>query len=211
MTPVVSKAYKVGIPVVLLTRKTLAEDYNVFIAPDDKGIARQAARYMAEKLGGKGRILILKGVPTATTAIHRTDSFLEEIEKHKGIKIVSIKTANYLRGDAIKAIEEALKEGIKFDAIYAQSDSMAAGARMALKNAGIDPKKIIIVGIDYIKEARDAIRKGEQAASFTYPTCGKEGAQAVLKILKGEGLPKEIAVESVMVTKENAEEVEPIF
>lgn len=34
-----------------------------------------------------------------------------------------------------------LADGIQFDVIYAQSDSMAIGARMALKHVGINLKK----------------------------------------------------------------------
>jgi ribose transport system substrate-binding protein len=211
MTPVITKAYKQGISIILLTRRIDSDEFTTFIHPDDRIIARKAAKYMARRLEGKGKILILKGVPKATTAIYRTESFLKEIKKHRRIEIAAIKTANYLRGDAIKAIEEVIAGGIEFDAIYAQSDSMASGACLALKKVGIDPKDILIVGIDYISEAREAIRKGEQDATFTYPTCGKEGAQAAVKILKGEKVPKEKVVESIMVTKDNVDEIEPIF
>ncbi len=212
MTPVISKAYEAGIPVILLSRKVEGEKaFTTFIHPDNKKIARKAAKYMAQRLNGKGKILILKGVPTSTTAIHRTDAFLEEIKKHKEIKVVAIKTANYLRSDAIRSIEETIGEGIKFDAIYAQSDSMASGARLALQKAGIDPTQLLIVGIDYISETREAIRQGEQDASFTYPTCGKEGANAALSILNGKSVPREIVVESQMITIDNIEAVNPIF
>ena len=211
MAPVISMAYKKGIPVVLISRRIETEDFTIFIHPDNRQIAKKAGQYMARKLKGKGKILVLKGVPTASTAMHRTESFLEEIRKYSGIEIVATKTGNYLRADAIKAIEEVLLEGLVFDAIYAQSDSMAGGARLALKKAGIDPRKIVIVGIDYISEAREAIREGEQDATFTYPTCGKEGAEFILKIVKGQKVPKEVVIESVMVTKDNVEAVEPIF
>jgi ribose transport system substrate-binding protein len=88
---------------------------------------------------------------------------------------------------------------------------MASGARLALKKAGIDPSNIILVGIDYIAEAREAIRNNEQDASFTYPTGGKEGAEFVLKILRGEDVPKEYVIESIMVTHESVDSVDPIF
>lgn len=211
MTPAISKAYRQGIPVILLTRRIATDDFTIFISPDDEAIGRQAAQYMAHALKGQGRIFVLQGVPTATTAMLRTKGFNEEIKKHSEITIVAEKPANYLRADAIQAVEETLNAGIIFDAIYSQSDSMADGARRALKKAGIDPGTILIVGIDYIAEARRAIRAGEESASFTYPTCGREGAQAALKILRGEAVPKQLTVESVMVTKENVERVEPIF
>jgi ribose transport system substrate-binding protein len=166
---------------------------------------------MNDVLKGRGRILILEGLPTASTAIDRTESFKQELANYPGLQIVAEKSADYLRSEAIRAIEEVLQEGIQFDAIYAQSDSMASGARMALKGVGRDPRNVHILGIDYIEEARDAIRSGEQDASFTYPTGGREGADFILRILRGEPIPKRVILESTMVTRDNVEAVEHIF
>ena len=211
LTPVISRAYRQGIPVVLLSRRIEGGDFTLFITPDNRAIARKAVRYLGEKHPAGGSILMLMGLCNATTTTHRTLAFVEELVNFKQFEIVAEKTANYLRGDAIQAVEEVLASGIQFDIIYAQSDSMASGARMALKRAGIDLQKISIIGIDYISEAQAAIRAGEQDASFTYPTGGKEGAHYVLKILNGEKVPKKVVIESEMVTMENVEQVKPIF
>jgi ribose transport system substrate-binding protein len=211
MSPVLSKAYQDGIPVVLLTRRMIGDDYTAFVSPDDAAIAAQAAEQVAKALKGKGKVLVLQGVPTASTAIKRTEGFLSAIKAHAGIDIVAVKPANYLRANAIKVIQAMLEKGEKFDAIYAQSDSMASGARVALEAAGIDPVSVPIVGIDYIPEARDAIRAGTQAASFTYPTCGKEAAALAVRILNGERVPRQVEVPSVMVIRDNVDAVETIF
>ncbi len=211
MTPVISAAYRRGIPVVLVTRAIRSNDYTTFVAPDDEQIGRDAARFLAQKLSGKGRILMLQGVPTATTAIARTRAFEEELSAHPGLRIVATRVANYLRSDAVQAVEEVLQQGVAFDAIYAQSDSMAAGARVALRKAGRDPHSIVIVGIDYITEARTAIRAGEQSASFVYPTCAREAAAVVLSIVQGKKVPKRVQVESRLITRDNVEQVAPIF
>lgn len=211
LTPVVSSAYKKGIPVVLLSRKTEGDDYTTFIGPDNLIIAKQAAHVLGEKLQGKGRIAILEGISTSTTAIARTDGFIDGLADYPDLRVVARKPANYLRAKAVQVVEELLKSNIRFDAIYAHSDSMATGARMALMKAGIEPGSILIVGIDYIKEAREAIRKGEQEATFTYPTGGEEGAKYAMDILNGHDVPKRILIPSVMVDKNNVEEVAPIF
>ena len=162
-------------------------------------------------MSGKGKILILRGISTATSAIERTKGFLDTIKKYPGIRVVAIKDGNYLRGDAIRAIEETLAEKISFDAIFSQSDSMASGARLALKKAGISPKTKLIVGIDYIQEARTAIRDGEQSASFLFPTSAKETAAVVIKILQGKQVPKKVPVKSLNITRDNVEMIKPIF
>lgn len=211
MAPVIAKAYDQGIPVVLISRGIESEDFTLFIHPDNRQIARRAAQHIGQRLHGKGKVFILQHIPTTTPGMHRTEAFFEEMRHYPDIEIVGMKVANSLRADAIRMTEQALQEGLEFDAIYAQSDSMASGARLALKKNGIDPKTVIIVGIDYIAEAREAIRAGEQDASFTYPTGGKEGAEFAVKILQGETVPREYILESIMVTKENVENVDPIF
>ncbi len=211
MAPVVEAIHARGIPVVLLTRRLASEGYTTFVGPSDRQIAAQAAATLAEALDGQGRVVMLKGVPTATTAIDRSEGFITALEQHPGLTLVATEVANYLRADAIQAIERLLADGLAFDAIYAQSDSMAEGARLALRQAGIDPASVAIVGIDYITPAREAIRAGEQLASFTYPTSGTEAAALALRLLAGETVPREVEVPSVRVTAENVEQVEPIF
>lgn len=211
LAPIVSDTFNKGIPVILLDRKVENNDYTIFIAPDNLSIGKQAGVALGEKLKGKGRVVILEGIPTSTPAIARSEGFKDGLSSYPDISIVATKTANFLRAEAIQVTEEVLKSKIAFDAIYAHSDSMATGARMALNKAGMQAGAITIIGIDYIKEAREAIRNGEQEASFTYPTGGKEGARYAVKILNGKTVPKRIQIRSVKVDKSNVEKVKPIF
>jgi len=210
MAPVIEKVYKSGIPVILLTRSIQSESYTVFIHPDDRKIAGKAANFLVEKLGGKGEVLMLTGVPTASTAVKRSEGFLEVAGKHPGIRVTRA-VGNYLRADAINAVEMQLNKGVRFDAIFSQSDSMAVGAIMALQKHGIDPAKKLIVGIDYISQSRELIKEGLLDATFRYPTGGAEGVAAAIKILRGGKVPREIVIDSVMVTPENAARVAPVF
>ncbi|MDH5324673.1 MAG: substrate-binding domain-containing protein [Gammaproteobacteria bacterium] len=211
LTPIVAETYKKGIPVILLDRRINGDLYTTFIGPDNMAIGELAAKRIATRLKGKGRIIMLGGIPTATPTIERSLGFKNGLLAYPGLNIVAEKTANYLRADAIQAMEEIIHSNIQFDAIYSHSDSMATGARMALSQAGIATKNICIIGIDYIEEARQAIRAGEQDSSFTYPTGGKEGAVFALRILNGMPVPKHIPIASIMVEKSNVDKVKPIF
>ena len=212
MTPVVRQAYQQGIAVILLTRQIESEDYTSFISPNDAAIARQAARYLGEHLDGQGRVLILQGVPGATTTQQRTDAFIDTLaQEYPQMQIAGIRVANYLRNEAIRAMEEVYREGLAFDAIYAQSDSMASGARLAMQVQGIDPASVPTVGIDYIGEAREAILAGTQLASFTYPTSAEEAAELIIRLADGEDIPTHMEVPSQLVDIDNIHDVEPIF
>lgn len=202
IAPVVESIRKKGVKIILLTRMINTDDYDVFISPDDFKIAFDAGIFIARHINGQGSILMLEGVPTTTTAVARKNGFMKSIKKYGGIKVIS-EVANYSRTEAINVIERLLRTGTKFDAIYAHNDAMAAGARFALKQAGINPASKPTVGIDFLPETRDAILKGEQLASFTYPTCGKEGVRVALELLQGKKVSRYIAVPSQLVTRKN--------
>ncbi len=210
LSQVIERVYTQGIPVILLSRDIENDNYTTFIHPGNLAIGRAAGEYLAQQLEGKGRILMLEGVPGASTTQYRSRGFLEAVADHSGIT-VERRVGNYLRADAIRATEAVLETGKRIDAIYAQSDSMALGAMMVLRRHGIDPSSLPIVGIDYIDESRAAIRRGDLAVSFTYPTGGREGAMAAMEILQGKPVAKEILLDSVRVTRDNVEQVEPIF
>lgn len=211
LAPVLTRAHRSGVPVVLLLRAIASEEYTALVGPDDGEIGATAARVLAERLQGRGRIFMLRGTPTATTAQLRTRHFLEELKRFPEMRVVAVRDANYLRADAIRAVEEVAAKGIAFDAIYAQSDSMAAGARLALRKLGRDPAKIPTVGVDYIREARAAIAKGEQYASLTYPNGADEAVELTVQVLAGKTVPRRVVIPSVTVTADNQLLVEPLF
>lgn len=211
LRPVIDEAYDKGIPVIVLTRAVEGEKYTSYIGPNDYEIAKEAANKLAESLDFKGDIIMLQGVISSATAQKRTEGFVQEITKYKDINLIKVLPANYKRADAAIMLASEIAEGLKFEGIFSQSDSMASGARVALEKSGIDPKTIKTIGIDYIKDAQDAIRNKMQVGSFTYPTCGKEGANIALKILNKESVPKKIEVKSKYIDKNNVDTVEPIF
>ncbi|QOG12531.1 substrate-binding domain-containing protein [Arcobacter sp. FWKO B] len=203
------KAIDKGIKVILIDRGIYGDGYTTFISPDNKKIAKQAAEFIAKEMNYKGVVLMLKGLEKAMPTTQREAGFEEVISQYKDIKIIK-KRANYLRTDAIKAMDEIYKDNIKFDAIYSHSDSMLIGAREVMaKNK--DFRKIPTVGIDYIKDAKDAIAKGSQSASFTYPTVAKDGIEAIVRIIQGENVEKNVTIDTTIVTKDNVYKIEPIF
>ncbi len=206
---VLKKAIDKGIKVILISRGIDSDDYTTFIAPDNYKIGEDAAHYLLKKMNYKGTVLMLQGVERATTSMLREEGFLDVAKEHKDIKIIK-KRGNYLRSDAIKALEEIYKDKIEFDAIYSHSDSMLIGAREVMEKHN-DKRDIPTIGIDYIKPAKEAIIDGKQLASFTYPTCAKEGVQAIVDLINGKIVPKNITIDTQIVDKTNASKIDPIF
>ena len=157
-----------------------------------------------KKLGGKGNIVELKGLMTSTPGQDRHSGFREAI-KGTQIKVVFEADMKWLEPNARTEMESALARYPSIDLVYAHNDPGAHGAWLAAKAAGRE-KEMLFVGIDGLpQEGQMYVRQGILAASFEYPTGGREAVETALKILKGESVPKEITLPSRFFTKENIE------
>lgn len=204
------KAYDRGQKVAILDRGVTTDKYTVFLNSDNINIGKIGAKYAAQRLGGSGKVLLFEGLQNADVTKDRTKGFMQEISKYKNIEVIK-RTGNYLRRDAIIQMEKLIKDGIKVDAIVAQSDSMISGARTALLKNGIDPSSVITIGCDYTSEAQEAIKNGSQTASILFPLGTKQTIENILKILKGKKVPKHIVIPVELVTKENVDITDPVF
>lgn len=208
--PVISQARTSGIHVIILDRGIKGTDYSTFINSDNIEIGRLGAKFIASKLKNNGLVLLFEGLQTADVTRLRSRGFIDEMAKYPNIKIIK-RTGNYLRKDALLEMDKLLKEGIRVDAIFSESDSMLSGARVAMKSHKIDPSTIISVGCDYTSEAREAIRNGSQTGSVLFPLGGKQAAESARKLLAGNALPKHIVIPTKLVSKTNVEQIQPIF
>jgi len=210
VVPVVAKAYSMGIPVIVLDRGIRGDQYTTFINSDNILIGKIGAQYIAERLAGNGLVLLFEGLQHADVTKLRSKGFNDEMQQHPGIRVIK-RTGNYLRKDALVEMEKLVAQGIRVDAIFSESDSMLSGVRMVLTRYKIDPTSIVMVGCDYTNEARQAIRAGTQSGSVLFPLGGKKSVAVALKILNKEPVPKHLFIPVQLITRENVDQVSPIF
>jgi ribose transport system substrate-binding protein len=204
LTEPVAKAVEAGIPVIVLDRRVLGDKYTCFIGADNKLIGRKAGEWIAKQLGGKGKVVELKGLMTSTPGQDRHSGFREALAD-SGIEVVFEADMKWLEPEARKEMESALARFEQIDLVYAHNDPGAHGAWLAANAAG-RAKNIRFVGIDALPhEGVMYVKQGLLAATFQYPTGGAEAIDAALKILRGEKVPKEITLGSRIFTKENVE------
>src|SRR6266446_2506497 len=177
LTPPVADAYKKGVPVIVLDRRVLGSDYTSFIGADNKKIGRAAGKWVVSKLGGKGA----------------------------NLKVVFDADMKWLEPNARKEMESALATHPKIDLVYGHNDPGAHGAYLAAKAAGRE-KQMLFIGIDALPhEGQAYVRQGILAASFEYPTGGREAIDMALDIFAGKQVAKEVTLESHVFTKDNVD------
>jgi ribose transport system substrate-binding protein len=204
LTPPVAAAYENGIPVIVLDRRVLGDKYTCFIGADNKKIGKAAGEWIVEQLGGKGKVVELKGLMTSTPGQDRHTGFREGI-KGSDLEILFEADMKWLEPDARKEMESALARFDQIDLVYAHNDPGAHGAYLAARAAGRE-KEIIFVGIDALPhEGQIYVKQGVLGASFEYPTGGREAIQIALDILNGKVVSKEITLSSRVFTTENIE------
>ncbi len=203
LTKPVEEAMAADIPVIVLDRKIQGDNYTCFIGGDNVLIGREAGKYMVELLGGKGKIVELKGLETSTPAGERHQGFTEGIEGSE-IEIIFSADCRWLEPNAQREMNSALSRFSQIDAVYAHNDPSAHGAYMAARQEGKGREKTIkFIGIDALPhEGVKYVEEGILSATFQYPTGGKEAIEAALKVLKGESVPKTVILGTRSFTPE---------
>lgn len=200
-----AEAYRHGTPVIVLDRAVQGDQFTTFIGADNVRIGREAGRWIRERLGGKGRIVELKGLMTSTPGQDRNRGFREglELDRNPGLHIVFSGEMQWLEPNARREMESALATNAHIDAVYAHNDPGAHGAWLAARAAGRDAA-ILFVGIDALPhEGQQYVAQGILAATFLYPTGGAEAIESALTILRGGTVPKHVTLGTRLFTRAN--------
>lgn len=209
LTAVVKKAYDKGIPVLVIDRKVDGDAYTEFIGADNTQIGKLAGEHMKQLLPSGGKIAELRGLAGSTPAKERQDGFAQGIQG-SNIQIVATADGDWLRDKGQAQAEAILQAHPDLQAIYSQNDPMGEGAYLALKAIGKE-KQIKVTGIDGLPIPSGGVKsveEGRLAATFVYPTGGKEAVAAAKTLLIDcKQVPKTLTLQTQLVTKDNAAEV----
>ena len=187
---VMEKAKEAGIPVVLVDQGIEAghEDlYITFISTDNYAAAKVAGEFMVERLGGEGKVIIVRGANGSSAGDDRADGFKAGLE---GSNVV---VANEQPGDwtvdvAMQATENMLQADPDINGIFCCSDNMIAGILQALDNNDIDVADLCFVSFDGAKSGVDFIADGKLTGTMAqFPSkIGSQAVEVLLSVLNGE-------------------------
>ncbi len=173
IVPAVEKARAAKIPVIAADTKVIGTDVESFVGYDSKELAAIMARwlkdYITANMGGKANIVILEGLPGASTAKDRNDGFHSVLDNVDGIKILASQTAKWNRVEAVKVTEDMLTRFPDLNVVIGANDEMALGAIEAIEARGLTPgKDVMVIGVNGAENALQAIEAGKLLATI-YP------------------------------------------
>lgn len=207
---VLKEAKEANIPVIVSDRRPdVADDlYVCFLGSDFIEEGRMAAKWLAEKTGGKAVIAELTGTTGSAPANDRKKGFEEVIKGYPNMKMVFSQTGDFTRAKGKEVMEALLKGplGKQITALYAHNDDMALGAIQAIEEAGLKPgKDIIIVSIDGVHDAFQAMIDGKLNCTVECnPLLGPTLFDAVEAALAGKPLEKRIVMKDGIFDQSSA-------
>jgi ribose transport system substrate-binding protein len=200
-----------GIPVILIDRELegpkAGEDYVTFIGSNFIAEGKRAGEWLVKQTSGKAGIIELLGTAGSSVANDRHQGFADAIKSSPDMKIIAAQDGNFTRAQGQKVMESLIQaHGHAITVVYAHNDEMALGAIQALKAAGMNPgKDVIVVSVDGQKSALEAINAGEMNATVECnPRFGPVAFDTLEKFKRGEKIPPKIINEDRFFDHSNA-------
>ncbi|MFD8423443.1 substrate-binding domain-containing protein [Streptomyces sp. NPDC059466] len=201
--PSVRSANKADIPVIGVDRGVNKADTAALVASDNIEGGKLGAKALAEKLGGKGKIVILQGLAGTSASRERGAGFAEGLKAYPGIKVVARQPADFDRTKGLDVMTNLLQAHPDVQGVFAENDEMALGAIKALgSKAG---KSVSVIGFDGTPDGLKAVKNGTLYASVAQqPTeLGRIAVENALKSAEGKKVEKTVMVPVKVVTAQN--------
>ncbi|MEV7685760.1 ABC transporter permease/substrate-binding protein [Streptomyces bungoensis] len=199
----VKAADKAGLPVIAVDRGVNKASVDALVASDNVAGGELAARTIAQKLGGKGKIVILQGQAGTSAARERAAGFAKGLKAYPGIQVVAQQPADFDRTKGLDVMSNLLQAHPDVQGVIAANDEMALGAVKALgSRAG---KSVAVVGFDGTPDGLKAVEGGTLYASVAQqPTqLGRIAVDNALRAVRGKKVEPTVKVPVKVVTQQN--------
>jgi ribose transport system substrate-binding protein len=209
--PMMQEAEERGIPVVAFDSGVDSEVPVTTVATDNKAAAALAAEHMVELTGGEGKVAMVVHDQTSVTGVQRRDGFMEYIEENApGIEIVDVQ---YGGGDQLRSTDitnAMLQAHPDLAGIYGSNEGSAIGVVNAVRQSGIDPDDLAVIGFDSGQAQIQAIQEGIMDGAITQNPVGMgyQTVEAAIAAINGEELPESIDTGFIWYTAENMDDPE---
>jgi ribose transport system substrate-binding protein len=199
LDPILGRAMRRGIPVVTVARRVESDDHFVsFVTASDTALARMSATWMAESLGGEGRVVLLPGKAGASPAEMRLQAAKEVFAQFPGIEIVDTQYTGWSPANGRQIMAAVIqREGAEnIDGVWADSGLQGSGSVEAFIGAGVTGGDIPPhTGGDLNGMYQLAHEHGFPFAGIDYtPSIGAASVNLAVDVLEGTPVPQRLDV-----------------
>ena len=198
-------AIRADIPLVYLNRMpTELPEGTYYVGSNERQAGHLQGEYLAEKLGGKGQVGVITGIPGLDNTVNRTEGVKDIFENYPELDVTREQTGRWMRDLGMSVAENWIASGDALTAIIANNDDMALGAMAALE-ANDMKDRVVVMGVDATPDALAAMKEGRlDATVFQDPIGQGAGAlEVAYQLAKGESAEKETMIPFELVTMDN--------
>lgn len=210
VVPSLEAAAAAGIPVITVDRPVNEGEVATHVGRDNVAMGMAVGEAVVARLAEAGiegaKIIEIQGDAGGAVMMDRRDGFHSAIEG-SGHTIVQGPFAEYIRANAVVAMQDLLQAHADVEVVYAHNDDMALGALQVLQENGRDD--VLVAGVDGLSEALEnmAMDGGFVATSLNDPQyLGDVTIQAARAAAAGEELPAFLDAGTNAVTPENVDD-----
>jgi ribose transport system substrate-binding protein len=211
----VKEAVDDGIPVVIIDSGLKSEDYTSFVATDNYLGGKRGGERLAEILGGKGKVIMLRYQEGSASTMNREEGFLDVLkEKYPDIEVVSASQyggatteSAYIASENLLTPFQTPDGGLSVDGIFCPNESTSFAMLRALEDGGF-AGKVKFVGFDSSERLVMGLKNGSiQGLVLQDPiNIGYLGVKTLVAHLQGQKVEKRIDTGSAVATPENMDE-----
>ena len=138
LTAPVERAMAQGVPVVLCASAVETDNFVTEVGTNLYASCAGLAKYLTEKLNGKGRVLMMTGIPGVSTSDVMEAGGKATFKKYPGIDLVDEQPGNWSTAEAKRIMETWLvKYGDSIDGIWSGGAQMSQGIVSAYLDKGM--------------------------------------------------------------------------
>ena len=204
----VSKAMKKKIPVLIFDsalKGKAGKDFIGFVGVDNRKAGGLAGEYLANLLGGNGKVVLLRYVKSQANTTEREEGFLEAIANHGGIRIiVKDHYAGGTTDEARKASMSIVSQLKEADGIFCPNEQSTMGMLLALRDANL-AGKVKFVGFDTPTPVVEALKKGEVNAVIAQDPSrmGYLSVKTIVDYIRGKKIDQMTDIGVSVITRDN--------
>jgi signal transduction histidine kinase/AraC-like DNA-binding protein len=206
LTPVIDKAYKSDIPVILVDRKVNSQNYTSYLGADNTEVGEIAGKYLVALSNGKADVIEINAEMSTSPGRERSNGFRRVIDNYPDIQLLTAVSATDSRLDGTY-FEGVIKSHPSVNYIFAFNDDLASQAYKIVRSMGLEDR-IRIIGVDGLNGPNGGIqmvKDGTLKATVLYPTGGSEAVKLALQAAKKSSIPKNFVLNTIVIDSLNAD------
>lgn len=175
------------------------------VSGDNKDMGIQGAKYIVDKIGTTGTVVMLEVPTSGSVSELRKAGFVETLaEIAPDMNVISYAT-KFTREDGLKDMADILTSNPQIDAVYSMDDETSIGALQAIKEANRTDIKVITGGggmQEYFKMMPENTNIWIESALYS-PAMVKDAVDMAVAILKGEKVDPVKIIPTTLVDRDN--------